>query len=139
MDAFDDLLQAICERPAMFVGDGRLRHVAMFLDGFTEALSLSGAPCPMAAWRPWIELRYGISDPAWHWTGILIHAFGSDTAALHAIPSLFSEYRKALVAVGVDEIERAHAVRFPRGVEQPRHAPDVQPPIGCTPPAPDHD
>ena len=114
----------------MYVGDGKLRHVAVFLDGFINGLGACGVESPMSVWSRWVELRFGIWDCAWHWTSILIHAFGDEPSALRALPSLYREYIAAVERDGVDGVERGHEERFPRtgGLS---FAPGVSPPGGC--------
>jgi hypothetical protein len=53
----------------------------------------------------WVELRFEIHHPAWHWTRILIHAYGTDALAIAALPTLFRAYLADLATFGVDGIE----------------------------------
>lgn len=131
MRAFGELLESICARPAMYVGDGNLFHVALFLNGYVEGLAACGAESPMPSWTKWIEVRFGISDPAWHWTSILVHAFGDERAALSALPSLYTEYRAAVDQDGLDGIERTHATQFADGAKRGPFVPGARPRQSC--------
>lgn len=71
------------------MGSNSLKSVGHYLAGYSDALE--NQDC-LAGWRQWIELRFGICHPAWHWTRILLHSYGSDAAALAALPYLFTEF-----------------------------------------------
>lgn len=69
---------------------------------------------------PWIELRFGISHPAWHWTSILLHVYGSDAAAIEAVPNLFAEFEAEREQGGVDGILAKQAGNMGLGTFAPR-------------------
>jgi hypothetical protein len=67
---------------------------------------------PLQGWRCWIELRFGICDPAWHWSRILLHEFGSAQAAIEALPALYDEFAADRVRDGVEGILARHEQTF---------------------------
>jgi hypothetical protein len=60
----------------------------------------------------WVEARFFISHPAWHWTRILLHIYGSVRAALEALPQLYEEFLAQRAALGVEGIEGEHRRRL---------------------------
>ena len=60
----------------------------------------------------WVEMKFLISHSAWHWTRILLHVYGSDRAALDALPDLHAEFRQFVADRGVDSIDAEHSRRF---------------------------
>src|SRR5688572_10766547 len=105
MTGFQRLLTSISEKPGMYVGTPSLQAVAHFLSGYNLATTDAGKPSPMECWRQWVELNFGISDSAWHWTRILLHSYGSDEAALAALPTLFADFEADRRRVGLDCIK----------------------------------
>ncbi|MFT3766701.1 MAG: hypothetical protein QM820_14480 [Minicystis sp.] len=87
-----ELIDSLSKRPGMWVGSSSLADIGHFLNGFRHAVSLMGLPDPLDAWTRWVELRFGVFSPAWHWTRILVHVFGSDEAAIAALPELCRSY-----------------------------------------------
>lgn len=74
---FVTLLESMALRPAMYVGGCSLRHVANYISGYDHALQDGGlAETPLAGWVRWVEWRFLICHPAWHWTRILLHFYG---------------------------------------------------------------
>ena len=107
------LVNSIAKRPAMYVGRCSLRRVSAYLDGYEHALGDVGiSETPLAGWGRWVELRFLISHAAWHWTRILLHAFGSDAAAIEALPGLYREFLLQREALGVEGIEAEHERRL---------------------------
>jgi hypothetical protein len=92
MSDFEMLLDRIARRPGIYVGRCSLWAVSCYLDGYCHALTDEGKDDPQYGWSTWISLRYQIFHPAWHWTRILLHEFGSDQAALVQLPVLFKEF-----------------------------------------------
>ncbi|MGL4550691.1 MAG: hypothetical protein ACRC33_05850 [Gemmataceae bacterium] len=112
MRDFGGLLADIARRPGVYVGHFSLWAVANFLDGYCLAMQHMGQPDPLCGWMRWVESRSGICNPAWHWTRILEHEFGSETDALAAIPALFAEYEAEYHLLGLDGILARHALVF---------------------------
>jgi hypothetical protein len=107
MDKILQLLETITKRPAMYVGTTSLRAVSHYLDGYCHALrDANNIEDPLKGWTRWIEFKYLISHPAWHWTRILIHIYGSDKAAIDLLPSLYKEFRNEVILKGVENIEK---------------------------------
>lgn len=107
MPDFEDLLRSIAMRPGMYVGRCSIRAVGHYLDGYCDALLDLGQDDPLDGWMRWVELRFLISNPAWHWTRILRHVYGDDGKALEALPDLHREFLAERTAIGVDGIEAA--------------------------------
>jgi hypothetical protein len=106
MSGFEVLLQNIAKRPGMYVGKCSIRAVSHYLDGYSHALvDVGHTETPLDGWMRWIESRFLISDPAWHWTRILLHVYGSDQAAIEALPLLHKEFLARRAAIGVRGIE----------------------------------
>lgn len=121
---FVALLDAIAKRPAMYVGRCSLRLVSAYLDGYDHAIGDLGiSEMPLTGWGRWVELRFLISHPAWHWTRILRHVFGSDAAAIEALPGLYRQFLLRREALGVEGIEAEHHRRFMAEYGQDWHEP----------------
>ena len=81
--------------------------------GYDHALGDVGrGELPLSGWMRWVESRFLISHPAWHWTRILLHAYGSDRAAIEALPQLHQEFLARRTIIGVEGIEDEHRRRF---------------------------
>ena len=108
MPDFQALLRSIAKRPAMYVGKCSVRAVSDYLDGYCHALrDLGHTETPLDGWMRWVELRFLISHPAWHWTRIFLHIYGCDRAAIEALPELHREFLAERAVIGVDGIEAA--------------------------------
>jgi hypothetical protein len=93
----------------MYVGRCSVRAVSHYLDGYCHALGDVGkTESPLDGWGRWVESRFLISHPAWHWTRILLHTYGSDQAALEALPQLYEEFLACRAALGVEGIQGEH-------------------------------
>ena len=75
-------------------------------------MGLSEAPSYYGRWGRWVESRFLISHPAWHWTRILLHVHGSDRAAIEALPALYREFLSQREALGAEGIEAERLRRF---------------------------
>ena len=103
------LIKAISDRPAMYVGTCSLRAVSHYLDGYFHALNdLGYRDDTWKGWSKCIELKFLICSPAWHWTRILLHTYGSNESSFSVLPDLFSEYLIKLEQVGLAGIEMEH-------------------------------
>lgn len=108
MPEFQALLCSISMRPGMYVGKCSIRAVSHYLNGYCQALRDCGhAETPLDGWMRWVELRFLISDPGWHWSRILLHIYGGDQAAIEALPELHREFLVERAAIGDDGIEAA--------------------------------
>lgn len=127
--AFLDLIESIAKRPGMWGGSPSIADIGHFLNGFLHAVNLMGLPNPCEAWVRWVELRFGIFNTGWHWTRILRNAFGSDEAAVGALPELYRSYlrdRDELGAAGIeaklrDELRANRICEDPEEAPAPRH------------------
>jgi hypothetical protein len=105
MQEFESLLESIAKRPEMWVGECSVRAVRNYLEGYCHAsAALCDTETPLDGWGFWLESRFLISHPAWGWTRILLHAYGSDRAAIEAIPQLHREFLAQRAALGVEGI-----------------------------------
>jgi hypothetical protein len=103
---FKRLLTNICDRPGMYVGRPSLADVSLYLAGICHGLRLADVKFrPFDGFMQWIEMRFCISHPAWHWTRILEHVYGSDLACLQALPSLYDEFVTDREHVGIEGIK----------------------------------
>ncbi|WP_435016191.1 hypothetical protein TA3x_003753 [Tundrisphaera sp. TA3] len=106
MADFADMLRSIAKQPGMYVGRASIRAVSHYLDGYGHSLKDAGhAVGPLDGWMRWIERRFLISHPGWHWSRILLHAYRSDMAAIEALPGLYEEFLADRARLGVDGIE----------------------------------
>jgi hypothetical protein len=113
MREFTALLQSIAKRPAMYVGKPSIRAVSDYLHGYCHALGDVGhVETPLDGWGRWIESRFLISHSAWSWTRVLLHVYGSDLAAIEALPQLHEEFLAQRAQLGVEGIEDEHRRRF---------------------------
>lgn len=107
MTKFEALLDSLSKRPAMYVGQCCVRSVSHYLDGYCHALNDVGqTETPLDGWMQWVEFRFHISHPAWHWTRILLHVYGSDRAAIEALPRLHNDFLAQRSVMGVQGIEQ---------------------------------
>lgn len=113
MPGFVGLIDAIARRPALYVGRCSLHAVSHYLSGYDRALAdLGQAETPLSGWVRWVESRFLISHPAWHWTRILLHVLGTDQAAIEALPALYREFLSDRAALGVEGIETENRRRL---------------------------
>jgi hypothetical protein len=96
----------------LYVGKTSLRAVSDYLAGYADAVADLGHFHPQNGWLRWVEMKFLISHSAWHWTRILVHIYGSDRAALNALPGLHAEFRAFVAEHGTDFIDREHHRRF---------------------------
>jgi hypothetical protein len=124
MPDFVGLIDAIAKRPALYVGRCSLHAVSDYLSGYDHALADLGQPVtPLAGWVRWVESRFLISHPAWHWTRILLHVLGTDRAAIEALPTLYREFLSDRAALGVEGIETEHRRRLIAEYGEELHVP----------------
>lgn len=124
MDVFSAMLATVAAKPGLFVGKTSLRAVGDYLGGYGHALIDLGHPDPQDGWFRWVEMRFLISHPAWDWTRILVHVYGSDRAALDALPALHAEYRAFVDERGADCIDAEHYRRFVAAYGDTLHEPE---------------
>src|SRR5262245_38569279 len=118
-DNFIGLIEAISERPALFVGNCSIKRVSHYLNGYTHALrDLGYTETLLDGWREWVELKFMICSSAWHWTRILLHNYGSEESAIQVLPTLMAEYFEKLDAIGLERIQAEHdeALRNDNGI-----------------------
>ncbi len=73
--------------------------------GYCDACERLGcSQTPLDGWGQWVQLRFLISHPAWHWTRILLHVYGSDLASIEALPILHREFLAVRVSLGIEGI-----------------------------------
>ena len=90
----------------MYVGTVSLRSVGHYFAGYCAAIEDSGIPADeFRGFIIWLSERFLISHSAWHWTRILIHTYGSDAAAIKALPDLFVEYTRTKEGKSLSELE----------------------------------
>src|SRR5581483_11732149 len=92
MPRFDELLVDVVRKPGMYIGGPSLRALSLFLSGYALALTDAGQPDPLYGWLIWVYHRFQIWHPAWSWTRVLIHVYGTDAAALSALVPLYTEF-----------------------------------------------
>jgi hypothetical protein len=124
MDEFNSTLEEIAAKPHLYVGQTSLRLISHYLAGYDHALMDLGRPRPLFGWMRWIEMKFMISHPAWHWTRILIHIYGNDRAALDVLPELFSEFSAYVAQHGAASIDVEHTRRFLETYGNRTHEPD---------------
>ena len=88
----------------MFVGKQSLFAVSVYLDGYTNALIDGGHADPLYGWHMWIYHRFQIWHPAWHWTRVMLHIYGTDRDALAALPYLYSEFAALRASLDPDAL-----------------------------------
>jgi hypothetical protein len=67
--------------------------VAAYIEGFV--IALEGVRPRISVWgdfRRWVEAYFGVCDPGWHWSHILLHATGSHEKALEKLSILFEQF-----------------------------------------------
>jgi hypothetical protein len=111
----------------MFVGSGQLWDVAIYLSGLEDGLARGNAEMLVApSWQRWVEGRFLIFSPGWHWSRILVHAFGSDEAALTSLPSLYDEFFVDLDLLGSKGIEERTTQRLVAEYGELCHEPEIR-------------
>ena len=99
------ILEQLCERPAMFIGCNTIFGVSTYLAGYCDAHERANVGSdPMRGFFRWIEMRFVVSSPAWHWTRILLHEYGTEAHCIAALPKLYSEFKADLATHGLDWI-----------------------------------
>jgi hypothetical protein len=91
-DQFLNMLDRICERPGMYVGERSLRLFSAYMGGYEHALEDNGLGRILDGFAAWVFLKYDIYSPAWHWTRVLHHSLGTEQAAIARLPTLVREF-----------------------------------------------
>ncbi|MFF9566192.1 hypothetical protein [Streptomyces sp. NPDC014685] len=126
---FLDLLDNLCRRPAMFTGERTVASVATFLTGYYIGVS-HAEPEPGSGllghfshehWGRWVETRYGVFDPAWSWSRILLHHHGDDQRVFEVLPSLFRQFLADRDAHGAEGLAARHREQFADRCPAPGH------------------
>ena len=106
LDRFEETLQDIARRPALYVGTSSYSDVAHYLEGMYGGLQAVGLGTilPLSTWRLWVQYRYVVSHAGWGWPRIIRHHHKSDEEAIQSLPSLFAEFRRDLRELGEDKI-----------------------------------
>ena len=95
---FDSLLDAIRQRPAMYLGRASITALYYFLSGFETGLQWSGrrqspeVPPGFAEWVAY-RLRFGSSRPPYH--EMILKRIRGETAALDRFFELIDDLRSA--------------------------------------------
>lgn len=106
MDQFKEMLNAVAQKPAMYVGTTSLYSVSHYMDGYLHALEDVGVGTSFFfSFQRFISLKFLISSTGWHWARILLHVYGSDKEAIQALPGLYTEYEEMYAAIGAKGIE----------------------------------
>lgn len=122
---FCKIVGQIATRPGMFVGTGALRDVAIYLDAYEQGLTAHSQLAALTpGWNRWIEGQFLIFHPAWHWSRILVHVFGSDETALAALPELYQQFFADLDTLGATGIEKRTEARLVAAYGEPVHEPE---------------
>ena len=87
------LLESISKRPGMYISSASIESVSDYLAGYCQGQIAAGEANPFSGWFRWVEMRFCISHPAWHWTRILLHNYGSDQASIEALSKLYLEFK----------------------------------------------
>ena len=86
-----NLLVSISKRPGMYVVNPTIYKISILLMGYNIAKKDTIENIPID-WQRWIEYKYKIFHPAWHWSRILLHYLENDQNAILALPNLYKEY-----------------------------------------------
>lgn len=109
---FRETLGSICVRPGMFVKECDVKAVACFLDGLSMGLNSGGQEnTGWEIFQSWVQGKFGISHPAWHWTDILLHETGSHKEALGIVAGVYDELVEFLKSHSSDEVDQWSAAQ----------------------------
>ncbi len=125
MKNISNFIKSISKRPGMYVGKPDLRLVSTFLYGYCFGCTESGEEDPLISWGNWIEQKFLISHPAWHWTRILLHEYGEEDTVLEMLPVLYNEYFEMVNKIGVEGINKLLNDRFIQHFGTNVHKPKV--------------
>lgn len=122
--SIEQLLEAIAKKPGLYVGRLSIDAVSHYLSGYEHALSDLGAEIiPLDGWMEWVQFRFLIRSAAWGWPRILLHVYGSDEAAIKALPSLHKEFMSDRQRLGIDGIELEQKRRLIEAYGEDWHEP----------------
>lgn len=109
-------LEEMARRPAMYVGRCSLWDLGNYLSGYTAGYAQrhDGEDHPFAGFSFWVEMKFVICHPAWHWTRILLHEYGDDASAIAALPVLYHEFRLDVERLGFEELRLKKEKLFSR-------------------------
>ncbi len=121
---FKALLKSIVKRPAMYTDKSTLHALSVYLEGYDHAWGdLRQGYTPLTGWGHWICLRYLIYHSAWSWERVLLHVYGSDQAAIEAMPQLYDEFLAERELLGLeriyDELKRQLIAKYGRDWHEP--------------------
>ncbi len=133
MNSFNILLSSIAARPAMYVGGCNVDAVLTYLHGYDQALVDSGvSPGPLEGFMEWVQRQYLVFHQAWGVGRILLHFYGSDRAAISALPALHAAFLADRALLGIAGITASRDQRLTEayGPFEPGlvgHAPESSP------------
>ena len=120
MERLLKILEAVCERPGLYVGCFDMRAVRAYLVGFAHAMCPDELDhYPFGGFLSWLEVEHDICHAGWGWDRILVHAAGSHRAAIASLPERFAAYRQA-VAAGTFDPNTARKRHFGSSSREPR-------------------
>ena len=99
MAPFQEMLEHMCRRPEMYVGERRFRTLAAFIDGFSLGLSEANpnpdTPVALAGFRPWLAEKFYKSDALPRnmvWWGYIESLYPDDEERFTQLPVLYEEF-----------------------------------------------
>ncbi|WMS86590.1 hypothetical protein [Pleionea litopenaei] len=90
----NEALKFVKKRPGMYLRAESIYELATFIAGYEVALRMNFEyPNPdNISFMNWVEEKYEICNPAWHWSRILHHVAGTEVEALHLFFTIWPEY-----------------------------------------------
>ena len=103
--ALGRLIRDIVRRPGMYTGRRRLSVVVDYLSGYCHGLSDCGKALKFYDWQRWVEYRFGVFHPGWHWSRILHHFYETEEKALDELPELYQEFLQQAAVMTAEQME----------------------------------
>lgn len=97
-----EILDAMEERPGMYLGEESVTMLSGWIDGWRAALDnpFEGTEPPFGEFWDWVALRLGFFESTSGWRRMLLKRYGGDeVAAFRRFFELFNEFRKRKASV----------------------------------------
>jgi|SRR5581483_6745417 len=115
---FFKVVETICARPGLYLGQHNFFALAMFLEGYVTAMAQQGKfkRSPLGGLLTLLEQAHGFSHPAWGWARHYLHEKETDERAIREFPQFLRE----ALEVPDSRIKEIHRSRARLGSKPPR-------------------
>ncbi len=97
----------------MYVGRSSLWDLSHYFAGYCHGADDAGVSIKFEGrFQRWVESRFCIFSPGWHWVRILQHEYGDDESAIAGFPALYDEFETATETMSYEELRNMMEARM---------------------------